>query len=41
MADPEMYQDQQRWRTASQAHQQLKARLDAAYQSWENLQESA
>lgn len=41
MADPEMYHDQQRWRTASLAHEQLKTRLDSAYQRWENLQESA
>jgi ATP-binding cassette subfamily F protein 3 len=41
MADPELYQDQDRWRQVSAEHAELKVRLDTAYRQWEGLQESA
>lgn len=41
MAAPELYQDQARWRQVSDEHAKIKAQLDAAYQQWEGLQESA
>lgn len=41
MADPSLYQDQERWRQISAEHVALKNQLDAAYQTWEELQESA
>lgn len=40
MAQPDLYQDQERWRQVSQTHQQLKQSLDHMYLSWEELQES-
>jgi len=40
MADPEFYQDQQRWRDATNDHGRLKEQLDDAYQRWESLQET-
>ncbi len=41
MADPALYQDQERWRMISAEHAALKGQLDDAYQHWEGLQESA
>ncbi|NOY14357.1 MAG: ABC-F family ATP-binding cassette domain-containing protein [Deltaproteobacteria bacterium] len=41
MAEPDLYQDQPRWRQVSAEHATLKERLDAAYQEWDGLQESA
>ncbi len=41
MADPELYQDQERWRDVSVQHVKLKDRLEKAYDQWEQLQESA
>jgi ATP-binding cassette subfamily F protein 3 len=41
MADPELYQDPERWRQVSDEHARLKGQLDGAYQRWEGLQESA
>ncbi len=41
MADPDLYQDQERWREVSKEHVDLKEQLDSAYQQWEQLQESA
>ncbi|HKJ04170.1 MAG TPA: ABC-F family ATP-binding cassette domain-containing protein [Geopsychrobacteraceae bacterium] len=40
MADPDLYQDQDRWRESSSEHAQLKEELDVAYARWEELQES-
>jgi len=40
MADPAIYQDQEKWRGLSKQHQQLKERLEKAYACWELLQES-
>ena len=40
MADPELYQDQEKWRSTSKSHQGLKQGLEKAYASWESLQES-
>lgn len=39
MADPELYQDQERWRSVSGSHQDLKSRLEEVYARWEALQE--
>ncbi len=39
MADPALYQDQERWRAVSADHAALKDRLDDAYAQWESLQE--
>jgi ATP-binding cassette subfamily F protein 3 len=41
MAEPELYQDPERWRQVSAEHVELKAGLESAYQCWEGLQESA
>jgi len=41
MADPALYQDQERWRQVSSEHSELKDRLESAYGQWETLQESA
>ena len=41
MAEPDLYQDQERWRQVSGEHATLKGQLDGAYQCWEGLQESA
>jgi ATP-binding cassette subfamily F protein 3 len=41
MADPDLYQDAERWRRVSSEHAAQKSLLDDAYQSWEGLQESA
>ena len=41
MADPELYQDQSRWRQVSGEHADLKEKLEAAYLQWEALQEPA
>jgi len=40
MADPDLYQDQERWKQSSSEHAQLKDELDSAYARWEELQES-
>jgi len=40
MADPELYQDQERWKLVSGEHATLKEQLETAYQQWEELQES-
>lgn len=40
MADPDLYQDQERWKKASEEHAQLKDDLDTSYARWEELQES-
>jgi len=40
MADPDIYQDQERWKKASSEHVQLKGELDKAYARWEELQVS-
>ncbi len=39
MADPELYQDQERWRTVSAEHSALKEQQETAYLKWEELQE--
>ncbi|WP_369682016.1 ABC-F family ATP-binding cassette domain-containing protein [Malonomonas rubra] len=41
MADPCLYQDQERWRQISAEHASLKDQLELAYQEWEGLQGSA
>ena len=41
MADPDLYQDQERWRQVSSEHTALKEQLESAYRQWETLQESA
>ncbi len=38
MADPDLYQDQEQWRSISKSYQQLKERLEEAYARWEGLQ---
>ncbi len=40
MADPQLYQDPEKWRLTSKSHQKLKERLDLTYARWEKLQES-
>jgi ATP-binding cassette subfamily F protein 3 len=40
MADPDLYQDQQRWKQASSEHVRLREQLDAAYGRWEELQDA-
>lgn len=40
MADPDLYQDQERWRQISSEHATLNEQLATAYQQWEGLQES-
>ncbi len=39
MADPQLYQDQDRWRAASADYAKLKEQLDGIYLQWEELQE--
>jgi len=39
MADPDLYQDQDRWRRVSADHVKLKEDLDLLYQQWESLQD--
>lgn len=39
MADPELYQDPDRWRECSQRHQAMKEELDRVYGEWEALHE--
>ena len=39
MADPQLYQDQERWRTVSAEHSALKEQQETAYLKWEELQE--
>lgn len=41
MADPELYQDPEKWRDTSQSHRKLKDQLEDAYHRWEELQEPA
>jgi len=41
MAEPELYQDAERWRRVSNEHGAQKSQLDDAYQLWEGLQERA
>ncbi|MDT8419973.1 MAG: ABC-F family ATP-binding cassette domain-containing protein [Desulfuromonadales bacterium] len=41
MADPELYQDQQRWKEVSSRHAHLKEELEETYRRWEELQEQA
>ncbi len=41
MADPQLYQDQEKWHNASQSHRQLKDSLEKAYLRWETLQETS
>ncbi len=41
MADPQLYQDQDKWRSASQSHRQVKDRLEERYKRWETLSESS
>jgi len=38
MADPQLYQDAERWRTLSAEHQQLQDEIAGLYQRWEALQ---
>jgi ATP-binding cassette subfamily F protein 3 len=40
MAQPDLYQDQEKWRHISQTHEQLRRQLDDMYLSWEHLQET-
>lgn len=40
MAEPELYQDQERWRLISNDHSELKQKLDQMYAQWEQLQEA-
>ncbi len=40
MADPDLYQDKDRWRDVSAQHVAIKDTLDNAYAEWEQLQES-
>jgi ATP-binding cassette subfamily F protein 3 len=40
MADPDLYQDQQRWKQASSEHVTLREQLDTAYGRWEELQDA-
>ncbi|PLX95664.1 MAG: ABC transporter ATP-binding protein [Desulfuromonas sp.] len=39
MADPDLYQDQQRWKEVSSEHAHLKQELEKTYGRWEKLQE--
>ncbi len=39
MADPQLYQDQEKWRLTSKSHQKIKERLEETYARWEKLQE--
>jgi ATP-binding cassette, subfamily F, member 3 len=38
MADPELYRDQQLWRTTSASYEALQLRIAALYERWEELQ---
>ena len=40
MADPQLYQDQDKWRLTSMSHQKIKERLEETYARWEKLQET-
>ena len=40
MANPDLYQDQERWREVSAQHNKLTDNLDEAYAEWEVLQET-
>lgn len=40
MTEPELYQDQKRWRLVSNDHSELKQKLDQMYAQWEKLQEA-
>ncbi len=39
MAQPDLYQDQEKWRHISQTHEQLRRQLDDMYLNWEQLEE--
>ncbi len=40
MADPDLYQDPQRWRDVSARHQGLQDKISTEYERWEQLQQS-
>ena len=37
MAEPDLYQDHEKWTQVSSEHQKLRDQLDTLYTRWENL----
>ena len=37
MADPELYNDPEKWKQVSSEHQQLRTEIDSLYSRWEKL----